>query len=88
LRDLHEPRLDRVGQPEVADRPGEDPIRLLAGAREVERRCREIEAEVDPPLAMDAVEPVDPDRRLADELFLALLVQPMTLCTTTRYGTP
>ena len=47
LRDLHQPRLDRVGQPEVADDPREDPVRVLAGAREVVRRRGEVDAEVD-----------------------------------------
>ena len=33
LRDLHEPRLDRVGEAEVAHHPREDPVRVLARTR-------------------------------------------------------
>ena len=61
LRNLHQAGLDGVDQAEVADDPGERLIRLLPDATKEIRRCRQVDAEVDPPHPVDAVQPLDPD---------------------------
>src|SRR5439155_11903357 len=65
LRNLHESTLDGVDQTEVGHDPREGAPRLRAATVEVERRRREIHAHVHTADTMDAVEPFDPDRRLA-----------------------
>ena len=79
LRDLDQARLDRVRQPELADDPGEDPVRLGARARQVVRGGGEVDAEVDAAQPVDAVQPLDPDRRLLGELLDRLLVERLVL---------
>ena len=75
LGDLDQPRLDRVGQAEVAHHPGEDPVRILAYPAEEIGRRGEVEAEVDPAQPVDPVETVHPDGGLPEE-FLDLLLFP------------
>ncbi len=72
LRDLHQPRLDRVHQPELAYDPGERPPRHPAHPPQVVRRGREVEPEVDPAELVHPVEPFDPDGRLTIELVLVI----------------
>ena len=74
LRNLHQPRLDGVGQPEVAHDPREGPVRLLPDPAEEVGRRREVDAEVDAAQLVDAVEAVDPDGRLLEELLGVFLV--------------
>ena len=79
LRDLDQAGLDRVREAEVAYDPREDPVRVLAGPCEVVRRRRKVDAEVDAAMLVDAVEAVDPDRRLVRELVRLLFDEPLSV---------
>src|SRR5688572_11215764 len=60
LRDLDQARLDCVRKAEVTDYPREDAVRVLPCASEIVRRRGKIDAEVDSPMLVYAIEAVDP----------------------------
>jgi len=74
LGNLDEPGLDRVGEAEVAHDPREGPVRVLTHPAEEVRCRREVQAEVDSSQRVDAVQALDPDRGLLEELLGVLLV--------------
>ena len=84
LGNLDQPRLDGVDQAEVAHDPRERPVGLLPDPAKEVRGCREVDADVDATELLDAVQPVDPDRRLLLErlgvfLVFKLLVEQFSL---------
>ena len=80
MRNLHQPRLDRIQQAEVRHDPRKRLAHLVARALQVKRRRRQIHAQADaaPALAgrqlVYPVQPLDPDRRLAGVLLRQFLV--------------
>ena len=84
LRNLRQPRLDGVDQAEIADDPRKGPVRVLADAAQVIRRGRQVEAEIDAPQLVDAVQPVDPDRGLLEELVGVLVLAEQFLLVLVR----
>ena len=74
LGNLHQAGLDGVDQAEVADDPRERPVGLLPDPAEEVRSCREVDAQVDSPHLLNAVQTIDPDRRLLLERLNVLLV--------------
>ena len=62
--DLRDAALDGVDQAEIGDDPREGRPLGIAAALDVERRGREIHAQLDAAGSVDRIEPVDPDGRL------------------------
>ena len=78
LRNLHQPALDGVDQPEIADHPRKRPVRLLADTIQKVRGGRQVHAEVDSAQLVDAIQALDPHRRLGlvrQPLLAVVLVQ-------------
>ena len=75
LGNFDQPRLNGVGEAEIAHNPGKDTISLLPDTSEEIRCGGEIDTHVDATELMNAVEAIDPDRSLFKE-FLAFLCLP------------
>src|SRR5579872_349954 len=74
LRYLHQPALNRVYKPEIANDPWEGLIGLRGYAAKVVRCSRQVDAKVHATHPVDLVETIYPDGRLVKELFGLLLL--------------
>ena len=64
------------------------PVCLLSNARQKIRCCRQIDAKIDSSILVNAVEPINPYRRLPEELFAVFFLAEYIVLGRVRFRLP
>ena len=88
LRDFYQTGFDRVDQPEITHHPGERPVGVLPHPAQIVGGCRQVDALIDATVLVDAVQAVDPYRRLPIELLAVVLVAEQILLAFVLFRAP